>query len=184
MGSAGRRPVPLPARVRITEAPIAGDHLLPAHFKALHAAILLHDAAADTAQRAPRALASLASLQIEQYRNHNDDASHGCSPCRVTITLQPKRSVLDFYNIELTRKNWLRFARLQLRVVLNGSLLVIRELLGPAAQQRGAHIDPACAVLAARVGPPQLIGPVLVTASSPTRRWVREESSFYPAQPP
>lgn len=51
-GSAGRRPS-LPSQVRITEAPIAGDHLLPAHFQASHAAILLHDAAADIAQRAP-----------------------------------------------------------------------------------------------------------------------------------
>jgi hypothetical protein len=45
---------PLPARVRITEAAVAGDHLLPAHLQGSHAAILLHDAAADIAQRAPR----------------------------------------------------------------------------------------------------------------------------------
>ena len=41
--------VPLPARVRIAEAAVAGD---PARFQASHAAILLHDAA-DIAQRAP-----------------------------------------------------------------------------------------------------------------------------------
>jgi len=48
------------------------------------------------------------------------------------------------------------------------------EPLGLGALQRGAHIDPACAVLAALVGRLQLIGQALVMASSPRRRWVRE----------
>ena len=58
-------------------------HLLPAHFQGSHAAILLHDAAADIAQRAPRPLVGLAFPQIEEhcryYCSHDEDDWHVAS---------------------------------------------------------------------------------------------------------
>jgi hypothetical protein len=48
-----------------------------------------------------------------------------------------------------------------------------RGPLGLAARRRDARIGPACAVRAARVGPPLRIVQVLVTALPPRRRWIR-----------
>src|SRR5262249_56167675 len=47
------------------------------------------------------------------------------------------------------------------------------EPLGLGALQRGAHIDPACAVLAALVGWLLPIGKALVTASWPRSLWAK-----------
>ena len=57
-----------------------------------------------------------------------------------------------------------------------------REPLALAAQQRGARIGRACAVVAAPVGRLQPIAQALVTASSPTRRSVWERCVYHPGQ--
>jgi hypothetical protein len=104
---AGR--ISLPARVRITEAAVTGDHLLPAHLQGSHAAILLHNAAADIAQRAPRPLVGIAAATVVVTRmvrmGHSGRKMAACGACR-----DPSFTLLKLQAILFIDEIWLRFA--------------------------------------------------------------------------
>src|SRR5262249_34394729 len=61
-----------PARIRIAEPPIAGDHFLTAHLERAHAAIPLHDAAADVGDRTPGTLVGAAGPLARKHDNRHD----------------------------------------------------------------------------------------------------------------
>src|SRR5262245_25723889 len=70
-----------------------------------------------------------------------------------------------------TVENWVRFAAFATKDCYQFLFYQKdRGLRGLAAQRRDARIGPACAVRAARVGPPQRIVQVLETASTPRLR--------------